>query len=1153
MTTVKHGKVGLSGQRLVWSGAMAVALLGVPLALQADVPVAADGKATCAIVANGHKKPAEELQKYLKKISGVDIPLVEKTADTTAPATLVLDLADKVPGGSGKDTAAQGYRLKTDKQVLTISSPTERGLLYGVYGLFTDHLGVRFYTPEFEMVPGRATLVIPDLDEVREPGFPIRGYVYNPLADKGWLYKIRGGGLPVDNLTSAHTLYTWVEADKNFPLHPEWFALNASGKREKDWGMGICGTNKELAQELAKTMVAWYAKNNPTDQPAKRILSIAQGDGFTPCQCPECRALVQKEGTEAAPTVMLLNNALEEANRTYPNLGAITFAYFNTLPAPKTLKPHRNLWINIVSSSISQNQAGDQFNEIQGIPANRYYERAIIDWCKIATGVTIYHWDGVDQGNSEYSEWPNLFPHARDIQFWHASGVKGAHVAGKTSLGELNEYVWFGLMWNPKQDVDLLVKDFLRGFYGEKAAPILWDYLVYTDNLRKERKYGCPTVRWASWASILIDKVFTPETLAQMDRLMDAALKAAAKEKDPIYLKHVTTAKGGTVDQLFLNAAMSRPFQVVKDKVTGKDWVVHGDDPKAPARIERLAGMVDRPRMYHPLEIRRTWMVQTQGGPVERIRGNDLVATVVPNLNGRIVSLVHQPTGKEIFTMDNSQAGYMDKIPGRTKVWAVKGVTADTLKATATIGVVEWLGTFGEHVFHRDLSFDKDGALVIERRFEELRASGAPMPNECRFSAAWPLALPTPALAVVGIQGGGIDTLVSLANLDPAGPAPVKAQRSGERLAADCQNPLFDEMKEVAGSGEMVFKLSQADGELAVRLSRGDGVLVEITAPAAGWESVILKPNIEKKTLELTFTGAPVKMGKEVKNVDFPSARLQVKEVKKVEAVAKTGRAEQPESKPRIKETGKDTAVNEIDGADLIWIPAGKFLRGSKPGVGASDEWPQRAIDLDGYWIYKVPVTLGQFKKYLAAVGKKMPEMPWGQGMMLDKAVPEDNYPVLLSWYEAADYAKWACADLPTEAQWEKAARGTDGREYPWGDPWDPAKAVGMERTLERFQQGMLPVGSSSTGASPFGVQDMAGNVWEWVADWYGHEYYRKSPGKNPAGPETGVNKVLRGGDSEWSEDCARSAARFLCPPQVRDYVKTGFRCAIVPEPGGNR
>jgi formylglycine-generating enzyme required for sulfatase activity len=102
-----------------------------------------------------------------------------------------------------------------------------------------------------------------------------------------------------------------------------------------------------------------------------------------------------------------------------------------------------------------------------------------------------------------------------------------------------------------------------------------------------------------------------------------------------------------------------------------------------------------------------------------------------------------------------------------------------------------------------------------------------------------------------------------------------------------------------------------------------------------------------------------------------------------------------------------------------------------------------------------------------------------------------------------------------------------------------------MERTLYKFSPGLMIVGSSPAGASPYGVDDMAGNCWEWVNDWYGHEYYKSAPDKNPAGPEKGSHKVLRGGCSLFDERFSRTAARMIMPPQVRDWTPTGFRCVV--------
>jgi formylglycine-generating enzyme required for sulfatase activity len=159
------------------------------------------------------------------------------------------------------------------------------------------------------------------------------------------------------------------------------------------------------------------------------------------------------------------------------------------------------------------------------------------------------------------------------------------------------------------------------------------------------------------------------------------------------------------------------------------------------------------------------------------------------------------------------------------------------------------------------------------------------------------------------------------------------------------------------------------------------------------------------------------------------------------------------------------------------------------------------------------------------------------------------NFPVVgVSWPEAEAYCKWLSANtgknyrLPTEAEWEKAARGMDGRKYPWGNEWDEARCNSFECNLNRTS----PVGIFLQGESPYSCRDMAGNVWEWCGDWYSEEYYGTSPDKNPRGPETGSGRVLRGGYWDgYAQDC-RSAYRSDASPAYRgDHV--GFRLVFVP------
>ena len=228
------------------------------------------------------------------------------------------------------------------------------------------------------------------------------------------------------------------------------------------------------------------------------------------------------------------------------------------------------------------------------------------------------------------------------------------------------------------------------------------------------------------------------------------------------------------------------------------------------------------------------------------------------------------------------------------------------------------------------------------------------------------------------------------------------------------------------------------------------------------------------------------------------------------------------------------TKINPKDGAEMILIPAGDFLMGSTDADKdvQDDEKPQHKVYLDAYYMYKTEVTVAQYRKFCTATGRKMPGTPnWGW---------QDTHPIVnVSWNDAKAYTDWAGATLPTEAQWEKAARGGDSRIYPWGTTWDKAKCANWGNS----NNGTKPVGCFPTGASPYGVMDMAGNVCEWCADWYGADDYKNAPLKNPTGPVTGNYRVLRGGSWYYSGGDARGAYRNgIYPLNFGDDF--GFRCA---------
>jgi formylglycine-generating enzyme required for sulfatase activity len=279
------------------------------------------------------------------------------------------------------------------------------------------------------------------------------------------------------------------------------------------------------------------------------------------------------------------------------------------------------------------------------------------------------------------------------------------------------------------------------------------------------------------------------------------------------------------------------------------------------------------------------------------------------------------------------------------------------------------------------------------------------------------------------------------------------------------------------------------------------------------------------------------------------------------------------------------------DGAEMVLVPAGEFVMGSAPeeiasllrshpkakGALLQDETPSHRVFLDAFYIDAYEVTNGRFQQFVQATGYRtqaerqsggkvrtgvktwadVPNAHWraptGQGSSI--AGLEAHPVVQVSWHDANAYCTWAGKRLPTEAEWEKAARGTDGWLYPWGNQADGATVNFCDRNcpfewedaaIDDGYGATAPVGSYEAGKSPYGAYDMAGNVWEWVADRYVAGYYRRTPARNPTGPITGTQVGVRGGSWLYGALAFRTTVRSRVPADRRND-NIGLRCVQAP------
>ncbi len=862
-------------------------------AARGEFVIARDGAAVATIVSGGHAEQAALLRDRLREITGATLPIVERASEAAGKPRIELDLADAIPGLSARSTALQGYRLSASEDRLALTARTPRGLIYAINGLLTEKLGVRCLTPDVTLVPKSATLALPDFEQVAEPAIPIRSVF---LARDGkpdpWELANRGGGLPDDLIVARHNFYDWAPPAKWFdppaspddtaPRHPEWYVLTG-GKRQKHWLHGLCYTNPDLAKAMAANIGAEIrARKVPEHAP----IPVGQGDGFVACECDSCRKVARENGGESGTVIVLLNRILAALAAEFPRHQLVTFAYAGTLQAPSAVKPHPNLWVTIVSSNA------DMLNAIPGNPRAKAYEQACVAWPRLAPGrVTIWHWSSnfVDQT----VEWPNLYPMADNVRFWRDAGIAGValQTTGPVNWGWLKQWVWLQLMWNSDAAVEPLVREFLVGYYGPKAAPILAEYLRLIDEVRRMSGYASDACDGGTAnAHAMLQGLYKPDTLARMQDLLDRAEAAAATDTDPEFAKRIAFARAFATDQLAIVAAAGVPTQPggyfyppekvplhrVEDPRDKSAWLVTGTSPALPAHVARIdtarseAGMQESGAAF----MYRFWFQRGAGGKLVPLASPRLAVEVCPNQLAAITSIVHKPTGKELLAGRFPQFDW----PSGACAWraTTAAPAAGRLDVTQSLQNHEWFDQLEMQRFTRSLLLAPDAAtLAIGRRFIGEKLYNAPgMPVESRFPSAWTLAVPEPTAALLTIDTGSGPKQVplSLPNEVTVAVAPQPAEDRPRAMPPDEAGST-----DVAGLAAALDALP-SDRRIEVVLDRGDGLAVRLRTPAAGWESVAAKTDPVARSVTITFGGGPVAMSREENVVPLPGISFEVVE-----------------------------------------------------------------------------------------------------------------------------------------------------------------------------------------------------------------------------------------------------------------------------------
>jgi hypothetical protein len=460
-------------------------VLSFTSAARADFAIAKSGKPTCVIIQQAdatapERKAADELAQTLEKITGAKFPIHEAAEKISGNAILIGPgpIAKKLfPEIPFADLKPDEMIIRTKGNKLLLAGGRTRGTLYAVCRFLQEQCGVRWWTPWATTIPHRSDLAIKELNIRYAPPFESRSPFWFPAFNAEWSYRngstdqnarltAEQGGCIKYAKGMAHTFYRLVPPEKYFAEHPEWFSL-INDERTTERAQ-LCLTNPKLRDFVVERVKEWLR-----EVPDANIVSVTQNDCAGWCECPNCKALDDAEGSHVGTMLTFANYIAEKIAPDFPSVAVDTFAYQYTRTPPKTLKARTNVIVRLCSIECN-------FREPLDGPSNAKFADDIRKWSQICS--RLYIWDYTTDFSNYVLPHPNWFTLGPNIRFFQKYGVKGVFEQGAYQdyggeMAEMRAWVLAQLLWNPQQDDRALIREFLNGYYGEKAGPLIEKYL----------------------------------------------------------------------------------------------------------------------------------------------------------------------------------------------------------------------------------------------------------------------------------------------------------------------------------------------------------------------------------------------------------------------------------------------------------------------------------------------------------------------------------------------------------------------------------------------------------------------------------------------------------------------------------------------------